>query len=41
MKKVDDKVTFMEGKLSPNDVVQGNIGDCWYVSSLSIIATND
>jgi hypothetical protein len=31
----------MEGQLSPNDVVQGKLGDCWYVSSLSIIANNE
>ena len=31
----------MEDKLNANQVVQGNIGDCWYVSSLSIIANRE
>lgn len=40
--KSKDQVTFMEGRqISPNDVVQGKLGDCWFVSSLSIIANND
>ena len=30
----------MDGDLTGNDVVQGALGDCWYVSSLSIIARN-
>ena len=28
----------MEGEINSNQVMQGNIGDCWYISSLSIIA---
>jgi hypothetical protein len=31
----------MEGPLNANHVMQGNIGDCWYISSLSIIATKE
>ena len=38
--KSKEPVIFMEGQLTPNDVVQGKLGDCWYVSSLSIIANN-
>ena len=36
-----DQVKFMNKNLSANDVVQGKLGDCWYVSSLSIIASDD
>ena len=35
-----EKANFMEGDLTGNDVVQGKLGNCWYVSSLSIIASN-
>ena len=35
------KVVFLEEKLNANQVVQGNVGDCWYVSSLSIIASRE
>lgn len=31
----------MSSNLSANDVIQGKLGDCWLVSSLSIIASND
>jgi hypothetical protein len=31
----------MNDDLKSTDVVQGKVGDCWYVSALSIIATND
>lgn len=30
----------MDKNLEANDVVQGKIGDCWFVSALSIIAAN-
>lgn len=36
-----EQVIFMSSNLSANDVVQGKLGDCWLVSSLSIIASND
>ena len=36
-----EPVIFMSSNLSANDVVQGKLGDCWLVSSLSIIASND
>jgi len=31
----------MEKDLEANDVVQGKLGDCWFVSSLSIITANE
>lgn len=34
-------VQFMPQNLKSTDVVQGAIGDCWYISALSIITLND
>ena len=31
----------MKPNLQSTDVVQGKLGDCWYVSALSIIANDD
>jgi hypothetical protein len=31
----------MDKVLEANDVVQGKIGDCWFVSALSIITANE
>ena len=31
----------MKQNLLSTDVVQGKLGNCWYVSALSIIANND
>lgn len=31
----------MKSDLKSTDIVQGNLGDCWYVSALSIITQND
>ena len=36
-----EEVKFMNKNLSANDVVQGKLGDCWLISSMSIIASND
>jgi len=32
---------FYTGGAEANDVVQGQIGDCWFVSALSTLATDD
>jgi len=32
---------FLDSGASCNDVIQGAIGDCWFISALSILATND
>ncbi len=31
----------MKNNLKSTDIVQGTLGDCWYVSALSIITQND
>lgn len=31
----------MKRNLKSTDIVQGMLGDCWYVSALSIITQND
>lgn len=31
----------MKQNLKSTDVVQGRLGNCWYVSALSIITNND
>lgn len=32
---------FMDNGAESNDVIQGYLGDCWFIGALSIIATND
>ena len=36
-----DEVVFLSDNLKTTDVMQGKIGNCWFVSSLSIIANDD
>jgi hypothetical protein len=39
--KPNDKVLFWNKDLKATDVVQGKLGNCWYVSALSTITLND
>jgi hypothetical protein len=36
-----DEVKLFSSNLVANDIVQGKIGDCWLVSAISIITSND
>lgn len=36
-----DEVKLFSKNLSANDIVQGKLGDCWFVSSLSIVSRDD
>ncbi|CAD6445097.1 0a3ad54a-afdd-47ff-92a6-37352155be89 [Sclerotinia trifoliorum] len=36
--EIFDKPTFLEDKISPSDVRQGNLGDCWLMASLTALA---
>ena len=40
-RKSKDKALFWNKDLKATDVVQGKLGDCWYVSALSTITLND
>lgn len=32
---------FIVGDASSNEVVQGQLGDCWFIGALSVVATKD
>ena len=39
--EIFEKPTFLKGKISPADVKQGNIGNCWLMASLTALANMD
>ncbi|KAH7413026.1 hypothetical protein BKA64DRAFT_703135 [Cadophora sp. MPI-SDFR-AT-0126] len=39
--EIFDKPTFLADKLSPADVKQGSLGDCWLMASLTALANMD
>ena len=39
--RISDEAKFFDDGVESNDVVQGGLGDCWFVSALSVIATKD
>jgi hypothetical protein len=36
--EIFEKPTFLKGKVSPADVKQGSLGDCWLMASLTALA---
>ena len=41
IKDIHDEATFFFDGTESNDVMQGALGDCWFISALSVIATKD
>ena len=41
IKDINEEATFFYDGTESNDVMQGSLGDCWFISALSIIATKD
>ena len=41
IKEINEDATFFYDGTESNDVMQGNLNDCWFISALSIIATKD
>ena len=37
----DKPPVFFDDNIDTNDVMQGALGDCWFISALSVIATKD
>jgi len=38
---ISDSAQFFSDGVESNDVIQGCLGDCWFISALSVIATKD
>lgn len=36
-----ENVGFFKGGISSNDVIQGSLGDCWFIGALSVFAQRD
>ena len=41
IKEINEDATFFYDGTESNDVMQGALGDCWFISALSVIATKD
>ena len=41
IKEINENATFFYDGTESNDVMQGALGDCWFISALSVIATKD
>ena len=41
IKDINENATFFYDGVELNDVIQGNLGDYWFISALSVIATKD
>ena len=41
LSEISDYAQFFSDGVESNDVIQGGLGDCWFISALSVIATKD
>ena len=41
IKEINENATFFYDGTESNDVMQGSLADCWFISALSVIATKD
>ena len=41
MKTKPKKVQFVDDGVASDDCIQGNLGDCWLISAMSVLATRD
>ena len=41
LSQISDCAQFFSDGVESNDVIQGCLGDCWFISALSVIATKD